>query len=441
LLLAATSCTPSPGEPTAWAGPDPELLHGAVEKLTDVMVESVTSPPVSSRTYAYASIAAYEALVPGHPEFSSLAGQVNGLEPIPQPDPEQEYLLELSSVHAFLSVAAAIVFEPQLVVARRDSIADHARRSDVPRHIIDRSIEYGEQVASHVLAWAAKDNLKRARALTRYEVFQEEGRWQPTPPAYIAAIEPNWMVLRPFTMDSASQFRPAPPIPYDMREGSPFFAEVREVYEVGYTLTDEQREIAAFWDCNPYALKTEGHFMFAVKKISPGGHWMGITAIAARKVDADLVHTAEAYAKVAMALADGFISTWDEKYRSNLVRPETVINEKINPAWRPVLQTPPFPEYPSGHSVISTAAAEVLTAVFGDGFAYDDDVEVKYGLPVRSFGSFRQAAAEAAISRLYGGIHYRMGIEHGVKQGRALGENAVARIQTRSSGLATTSHP
>ena len=126
-----------------------------------------------------------------------------------------------------------------------------------------------------------------------------------------------------------------------------------------------------------------------------------------------------------MALADGFISCWEEKYNSELIRPETLINRYIDENWTPVLQTPPFPEYPSGHSVVSGAASVVLTRLFGDNFAYDDDTEVRYGLPVRSFTSFNQAAEEAALSRLYGGIHYRAAIDKGLLQGRKLGQHVV----------------
>jgi hypothetical protein len=179
-------------------------------------------------------------------------------------------------------------------------------------------------------------------------------------------------------------------------------------------------------------MNVRGHAMFATKKITPGGHWMGIVGIAAEKSRASLVQSAEAYARTAIALADAFISVWDEKFRSNVVRPETVINAHLDESWQPLLQTPPFPEYTSGHSGISTAAATVLTDQFGDGFAFLDDTEREYGLPARSFTSFNQAAAEAAISRLYGGIHYRMAIEEGVTQGRRVGELVVARVKTRA---------
>jgi membrane-associated phospholipid phosphatase len=163
---------------------------------------------------------------------------------------------------------------------------------------------------------------------------------------------------------------------------------------------------------------------------------MGIATIASRATGADLMRTAEVYALTAIAVADGFIACWEEKYRSNVVRPETVINAYFDEDWQPVLQTPPFPEYTSGHSVISTAAARVLTGLFGDGFTFADSTEVEYGLPVRVYSSFDQAAAEAAISRLYGGIHYPMAIEAGIIQGRSVGDLVVSRFRTRVSGTA-----
>jgi hypothetical protein len=253
-------------------------------------------------------------------------------------------------------------------------------------------------------------------------------------------------MLRPFVLDSSSQFRPKLPQAFDMAPGSPFYRQVKEVYDVSKQLTDDQRALATFWDDNPYVMHVRGHAMFATKKATPGGHWISIAGIVAQKTGADLMQSAEVYARTAIALADGFISCWDEKFRSNLIRPETVINAHLDESWTPLLQTPPFPEYPSGHSVISNAAAEVLTDQFGDGLAFHDTTEVAYGLPARSFTSFRQAAAEAAISRLYGGIHYRMAIEEGSVQGRRVGEQVIRRVRTRAEGVprsrtvATTAH-
>ena len=170
--------------------------------------------------------------------------------------------------------------------------------------------------------------------------------------------------------------------------------------------------------------------MFATKKITPGGHWIGITAIATRVASSTFDEAVNAYTNVSIALFDAFISCWDEKWKTIVVRPETLINKYIDEEWLPALQTPPFPEYTSGHSVISRAAALVLTDIYGDDFKFNDTSEVEYGLPARKFNSFIHASDEAAISRLYGGIHYMMAIEEGVSQGQKVGNYVVEKIQT-----------
>src|SRR5688572_3159329 len=348
------------------------------------------------------------------------------------PRPDSEYYVPLAGVHAFMTVGKALTFSQKRMDSLRTVMHERIRRMGVPAPVFERSVAYGEEVAQHILAWSKKDNFLQTRGHPKYTVTSEAGRWVPTPPAYMDAVEPNWAKVRPFALDSASQFRPRPPLPFDTAKGSPFFQQVREVYDAGTQITDEQRELVAFWDDNPYVMNVRGHAMFATKKATPGGHWMGITAIAARKTRATLMESAEAYTRTAIAVADGFISCWEEKFRSNVLRPETAINAFVDESWQPVLQTPPFPEYTSGHSVISTAAATVLTDQFGDGFAFKDSTEVAYGLPARPFASFNQAAAEAAISRLYGGIHYRMAIEEGIAQGRSVGELVVQRVKTRA---------
>lgn len=412
---------------------DTELLHQAVDQLSDVIIYDIFSPPQASRVYAYASVAAYEALRQGDTTYRTLAGQVNGLAPVPRPAPGGTLSYPLAGVHAFMVVGQALTFSR----ARMDSLrvamdARYERR--LPADVYRASIAYGDTVAKHILAWAGQDRFKESRGWPKYSVTQARERWIPTPPAYMDAVEPHWGELRPFVMDTGSQFRPEPPLPFDSVASSPFMKEAREVYEVKAKLTDEQREILAFWDCNPYVMHVQGHTMFATKKITPGGHWMGIVGLASRKAGADPLRTADAYARTSITLADGFISSWDEKYRSSLIRPETYINRYIDEAWEPALQTPPFPEYTSGHSVISNAASTVLTDIFGDGFAFSDSTEMSYGLPVRSFPSFADAANEAAISRLYGGIHYRRAIDQGSAQGKRVGALVVERIHTRPSG-------
>ncbi|NUO39558.1 MAG: vanadium-dependent haloperoxidase [Gemmatimonadaceae bacterium] len=411
------------------APPDAEALHAAVHQLSGVMVYDIFSPPQASRVYAYATVAAYEALRAGHPEYRSFAGQLNGLTAVPAPDPGTEYSLSLAGVHAFMTVGRQLTFSR----ARMDSLRsamDERFRGTLSPAVYDRSVAYGDTVAKHVLAWASTDRFLQTRGYPKYTVSAAPGRWVPTPPAYMDAIEANWGVLRPFVMDSGSLFRPAAPPSFDTTKSSAYMRMVSEVLETSRHLTDEQRAIAAFWDCNPYVMHVQGHTMFATKKITPGGHWMGIVAIASRNADADIMRSSEAYARTALAMADAFIATWAEKYRSNVARPETMINAYLDERWEPVLQTPPFPEYPSGHSVVSTAAATALTQLYGDSVAFVDSSEVEFGLPARSFPSFEAAAAEAAISRLYAGIHYRPAIDEGARVGRQVGSLLVSRVAT-----------
>ena len=433
LATVLTACQSGPQVAPAQAD-DPELIYGAMQRVTDVMTFDIFSPPQASRVYAYASVAAYEALAPTRPDLEPLAGQLTNFEA--PPAPEGQIHGPTASLYALLAVGEAMTFSTDDLDSYRAQAEESLRDAGMPRQLAARSREYGEAVARHVLAWAAEDGYAQTRGGQAYTVTDEPGTWRPTPPAYMDAVEPNWGVQRPFVLDSAAQFKPLPPHPYSLDPGTPFRREVDEVYRVTTDLTDEQQAIAAFWDCNPYALHTRGHAMFATKKITPGGHWMGIAAIASRQHGDDVAGAVEAYLRTSLALADGFISVWDEKYRSRLVRPETVINEHIDEAWEPLLQTPPFPEYSSGHSVISAAAAEALTALYGDGVAFVDSTEVPYGLPARPFASFRQAAEEAAISRLYGGIHYRMAAERGITQGRGVGALQVERVRTRQPAVA-----
>ncbi|MEQ9438203.1 MAG: vanadium-dependent haloperoxidase [Cyclobacteriaceae bacterium] len=409
---------------------DPEYIHQSMQKLTDVIVYDIFSPPVASRIYSYPSIAAYEVLIHEHPEYQSLAGQLTGLEPAPDPVAGQPISLPLASLHAFIITGKAFIFSEDRIEAFQQELYQPFEDA-LPEDMYTNSLAYGEQVSKHILEWSSHDNYKESRSFPKFTVNDAPGRWQPTPPDYMDGIEPHWSKIRLFVVDSANQFVPQQPSPFSMEEGSSFYQELMEVYETGVNLDEEQAEIASFWDCNPYVSHHQGHVMFATKKITPGGHWIGIAKIAARQANADLMKSIETYAMTSLALFDGFIVCWDEKYRSNLIRPETVINQYIDEDWMPLLQTPPFPEYTSGHSVISTSAATALTHLYGEPFHFVDSTEVAYGIPPREFDSFLEASGEAAISRLYGGIHYMPAIKNGVEQGRKVGKFVISHIKTR----------
>lgn len=412
---------------------DRYLFHQAHDALTQVIVADIFSPPVAARIYVYAHAAAYETLVLGNPggPYWSVAGQLPGLLPPPSM-PLTDCHPALAATEALLTVGRSLVFSEKRLDELAAVLWEQASQRGYSAKTLTASRAVGRQMASHILAWAAGDQYRQTRALRRYAPLKQAGAWLPTPPGYLAAVEPYWRRIRPLVLDSAAQYRlPAPP-PFSTDPDSPFFRSAREVQTIGDHLTPEQRLIANYWDCNPFFLTTQGHMNFASKKLSPGGHWLAIAGQVARQTNADLLKTSAGYFLTAVALFDGFISCWDDKYRYNVIRPETYINAHVSESWKPILQTPPFPEYPSGHSVISTASAVVLTHLFGAGVAFVDSTEVPYGLPARRFTSFAQAADEAAISRLYGGIHYREAIENGRQQGRQVGEQVLKKLRLRT---------
>ncbi len=416
---AMSSCTPD--QPIVVRSSD---FQSSVDQVTSIMVHDIFSPPVASRIYAYPNIAAYEILAQSNQGMRSLTQSIKHLKPIPLAK-DSTVNLALAALIAHMDLSKSLVFSEERMEHYRDSL--YTLWSKQNKSEFSQSKEYGLAVAQHIKLWMNTDQYNQTRTMPKFTVITEDpSRWQPTPPAYMDGIEPHWNKIRPFILDSASQFKPVPPPAFSLEKNIDFYKELMEVYDTSKRIEAEgdasqEIQMAQFWDCNPYVSVTRGHLMFATKKITPGAHWMGITKIACNKTQLDFRQTVSAYTHTSLAIFDAFISCWDEKYRSNLIRPETLINQYIDENWKPVLQTPPFPEYTSGHSVVSGAASTVLTEIFGPDFSFDDDTEVPYGLPIRSFNSFEQAAQEAAISRMYGGIHYRAAIEVGLQQGISIG--------------------
>ncbi|MDN3656860.1 vanadium-dependent haloperoxidase [Ferruginibacter paludis] len=410
---------------------NPEYLHRSVKEVTDVMVHDIYSPPVAARIYAYVTVAAYEAAYHGDAAYISFDGQLHGLTNVPQPEAGKQYSFPLAAVNALLQVAKTMIISEERIGAFQSAILQEYNTSGMPADVFDNSVAYGKKIAEHIMAWAAKDRYKETRSLSKYSVGTDAASWKPTPPSYMKAIEPHWGELRTFLIDSAQQFRPLPPTTFSIDSTSQFYKEARDVQNARINLTPEQNEIANFWDCNPFKMNINGHVMYATKKISPGGHWINITRLACKQNNAGFVQSSEAYACLSVTLADGFISCWDEKFRSKCIRPETYINQYISQSWLPLLQTPPFPEYTSGHSVVSAACSVILTKLFGDHFAYSDSTEVEFGIPVRHFKSFKQAADEAAISRFYGGIHYMPSITNGLDEGDKIGVFVANKLRTK----------
>ncbi|WP_341216053.1 vanadium-dependent haloperoxidase [uncultured Wocania sp.] len=414
----------------------PNDFHASVDKVIEIMVHDIFSPPVASRIFAYPNIAAYEIVAQNDTSYNSLKGQINHLKSIPKSDKAKNINYQLAALIAHIDVSKRLIFSEKLIKTFRDSLYQVWESKN--KLEFEASKDYGLQVANFIGDWMNGDNYSQTRTMSKFDIDPEnEERWQPTPPSYMDGLEPHWSKIRPFIIDSSAQFKPVPPPIFSMEKDSDFYKELKEVYDISNQITEdgdesEEVSIARFWDCNPYVSVTRGHLMFAVKKITPGAHWIGITKIACKTENADFNRTIFAYTKTSIAIADAFISCWDEKYRSNLVRPETLINKYLDDDWKPILQTPPFPEYTSGHSVVSGAASTVLTNIFGDNFNFLDDTETIYGLPIRPFSSFNAAAQEAAISRMYGGIHYRAAVEIGIGQGIKVGDLVNERLQMKN---------
>lgn len=410
-----------------------EEYHAAVDNVTQIMLHDIFSPPVASRIFVYPNIAAYEVIAQNSSKYNSLQNQLNGLDSIPKLEPKSKVNKNVAALVAHMEVSKQLVFSEELVEKFRDSL--YQKWTNENQEEFEISKEYGLKVAERIKKWMGKDNYKQTRTFQKFTVnANEPGRWQPTPPSYMDAIEPHWGEIRTLVLDSASQFKPKPAVPFSLDKNSDFYKQMMEVYEIGNNIvkkgdTCDEIQIAQFWDCNPYVTVNQGHMMFAKKKITPGGHWIGIVKIACRKSKADFEKTIYAYTKTSIGIFEGFISCWDEKYRSNVIRPETIINQTIDENWKPLLQTPPFPEYTSGHSVVSTCSATILTSIFGDNFEYVDDTEVQFGLPKRTFKSFAIASREASNSRFFGGIHYRSAIENGIIEGKNVGDFIISKLK------------
>ncbi|MEX0288217.1 MAG: phosphatidic acid phosphatase, partial [Flavobacteriaceae bacterium] len=303
LAVILTACTQK-SEPIVVT---PNDLHNAIDKVTEIMIHDIFSPPVASRIFAYPNIAAYEIIALQNEDYTPLEGQVKELKAIPKPDANVAVNYQLAALIAHIDLSRRLIFSEEKLTPLRDSLYTQWEAQNKKEFTASKA--YGLEVAEHIAAWMNKDNYNQTRTMPKFTVeIDNPSRWQPTPPAYMEGIEPHWNKIRPFVINSADQFKPAPPPPFSMEEGSEFYNEVKEVYDISNEITkkgDESEEIAIaqFWDCNPYVSVTRGHLMFATKKITPGAHWIGIVKIATKKTDSDFDKTLFAYTKTSIAIA------------------------------------------------------------------------------------------------------------------------------------------
>jgi hypothetical protein len=387
------------------------------------------SPPVASRALGYLSLALYESIVPGMPGYTSLAGQLNELNSLPWAQPD-EPLHWPTVANASMATMTRMMFsnataenKARIDLLERNLPLKYGQDFDptsITPDTTNRSETFGKLMAMAIMTWARTDGGHEAwgpirRSRENYVPPSGNGRWSATPPAFAPPLLPWWGENRPFVLKSGRECPAPPPPAYSEETTSVFYKDAQEVYRVSNQATQEQRQFALYWADDPGKTPT------------PAGHWAYIANDLLKVRKASLAMAAETQARLNMAMADAFVAGWATKYTINLLRPVTYVQVVIDSNWVPTLMaTPPFPEYPSGHSVQSSAAATVLGKVFGAETSFTDNTHNDRGWGPRTFKNFKAAADEAAISRMYAGIHFGFGIEGGKVQGQCVGTKVLA---------------
>lgn len=379
------------------------------------------TPPVAARAFGYTGVALYESIVPGISDRKSLSGVLNDLEITSTIEAGAEYHwptvanTTLATMTKYFYENASSDKMTEIIALETNYASEFSTAVDAD--IYNRSVAFAQAISAEILEWAKTDGGYEAQYNNFPTDFQPpvgEQYWTPAPPLYQSALQPYWGSNRPFMTANVTNTQPEAPPAFSSDATSLCFQRAMEVYNTVNSLSAEEKIIAEFWADDPTTTAT------------PPGHSISILNQLLAENNTNLAFAAEAYVKLSIAISDAFISCWKTKYAHAYPRPITYINNYIDANWSPVLSTPPFPEYTSGHSVQSGAMAEVLTKMFGEDYNFIDhthegrnDID---GTP-RSFNSFYEMAEEAALSRLYGGIHYHESIFNGLDQGYKIGQN------------------
>jgi hypothetical protein len=411
----------------AFAGKENYLIR-CNQKLVEVVMEDLFTPVVASRVNAYPNLAAYAVLSQKGNSLEPLEGKLNQFEIISAPSTKVD--LSLSALFAFTTTAKKLIYSEYMFDQFEASESEIWLRNNKKDTLLLRlSKEYGRQVAQEIIVWMKKDIYDYTRTLTRYVIVDSAGAWIPTGPGYANALEPNWPLMRSFVFDSTTAIKAIPNVKYSEDTNSEYYKNAFALYEQSQNLDTAKRLIAWYWDNNPNILKSDGHVNYFIHKVSPGGHWIRIACQAVKNRNLNEFQSAEVFTFLALGIYEGFLSCWTEKYKSNAMRPESYINRLISPQWKSYIETPPFPEYTSGHSVVSSASATILSGLIKQPYAFTDSSEMYLNMPPRRFKSFREASNEASISRFYGGIHFMPSLNNGIIQGNAVGNFILSRFK------------
>lgn len=472
-IAAATACRPA--APPA----DPQLVAEWVHALYGAMRVERLSPPVASRTMAYASSALYAGMRTGYPAMAPLSVIVPNAPSMPEPDKSATYDATIVAVAAETALLDSLMSEalPTTRTALHrlaDSLVAARRALGIDSVVHARSAALGARMGQTIALWAGADGFRGTRGRA-YAAPVGESLWVNDAPATTfatqstsgmseivvvdnpanqqrtanmsdralilsrpkfasvktmpavnmsGASEPYWHEIRPFVLSRWDECAVPTPPTYTTDTSSVLYRNARAVFDRKRTLTDDERTIAYFWADN------------AGESGTPVGHWLSIASqmVSERKLAAD--EAARLMLATSLAQADAFIAAWGYKYQFNVVRPRTYIRRVIDSTWEPLISTPPFPEFPSGHSAQSSAAAAAIAGVIGES-AFTDSTGISIGHAVRHFPSFTAASEEAGLSRVLGGIHYPDGNKGGLALGRCIGAHVVARFDSTRTGGAS----
>ncbi len=404
---------------------DANIPKQYVRLINTLIMKTGIAPTNAARMHGYVGLTLYEAINTGSPTYRSLAKQLNGFET--PPTTTQPLLWDVvadEAMHAvsdsLFSYIYASLADYNYIRSSLDTLQKRHKvyfRSHYKNAIlVNESVKFGRKIAAYVYNYTKTDGGFRtsleetvARDYTHYEAPQGS-TWDDTKTKAHISIQPTWGKNRTFIKNIYTQTRPAEPIPFSKEPNSAFYKQAMEVYEISRELTFEQRLIAEYWRDD------------ALITYTPGGHTVHILVNALEKEKANLDKFAYAYAKTGITLNDAFICCWETKYTTNCIRPITYIQEVIDKRFKAAFLTPAFPEYTSGHSTQWGASAEILSSIFGNEYAFTDQTDyLRNKLVPRQFKSFNEAAQEASMSRIYGGIHFRQACEVGLEQGKRIG--------------------
>ncbi len=373
-----------------------------------------------ARPFAYSGISAYESIDPG---ILSWKHKYNGLSGLPETDPFKKYNWP-ASVNATLAEINRGFFTSANLDATDLAAIDSLENalslgfSGEKAEVLSRSVAFGKSIADAIFAWAQTDGFTQNNAMP-YTPPVGFGLWVPTSPT--PPVAPFWGNDRRIIANSGDNDAPGAPIPYSEDPGSDFYKQVNDLYQASKVLTTDQKNQALFWRDVP--------------GVSTPGHWMSITQQAIRQSHSRLDKAAGAYALTGICLNDAVISVFHYKYIYLNVRPITYIHKVIgDTSWKAQFTTPNHPEYPAAHAYISAAAAEGLTAAFGNIGPLTDHTWDYLGFPARTFNTFREFALDAGNSRFYAGIHYQPSIDAGLKSGTNVGDNVVNSLSRFNPG-------